>query len=108
MAGALSSDDHRQADMQFVWLQLLVEKQCECFALCFAVSHIIRDTAAGRSGPITPIGLGTFVDPREQVCLSATTCLCRCYNAACVCVCAWGVCLCIVLYYCMCMGMCVK
>eukprot|EP00210_Caulerpa_lentillifera_P008453 g8065.t1 len=30
------------------------------------VTQMIRDCGAGRIGPLTPIGLGTFVDPLEQ------------------------------------------
>jgi len=31
------------------------------------VSQMIRDCGAGRIGPLTSIGLGTFVDPLESV-----------------------------------------
>lgn len=30
---------------------------------------MLRDVGAGRLGPITRIGMGTFVDPRETVCI---------------------------------------
>ena len=32
----------------------------------WTVSHMIRDVAAQRIGPITKTGLRTYVDPREQ------------------------------------------
>lgn len=40
-----------------------------CVIFFPTVAHMLRDVGAGRSGPITRIGMGTFVDPREMVCI---------------------------------------
>ena len=34
--------------------------------LCVAVSQMIRDAAAGRVGPVTRIGVGTYVDEKVR------------------------------------------
>lgn len=65
--GLISTATFGWAGLSPKLLKMITAKKVDAWNLPLGVvSHIIRDTAAGRSGPITPIGLGTFVDPREQ------------------------------------------
>lgn len=64
--GMVASMTYGWAGMSPALLKLIQKGSIQGWNLPLGVmSHLIRDTAAKRPGPVTRIGLGTFVDPRE-------------------------------------------
>ena len=49
--------------------KLVAENKIECFSVPLGVLHqILRNTAGGKPGVLTHVGLGTFADPRIEGC----------------------------------------